>query len=306
MTDLLLAPQAWYQDMRWLACSWGLVQVYVCCSLELTPMVSSLLSMLCSFLLCSFLLLVLLLRAVRACTRLRSMAAAANSQAAGQAPMDCCTEQAHGLSPGMAPMAAGMPGASQWGGAAGYLGGGMGAAPLPGPLGSGMVWGMPVYNVAVAPGIVPPQQQPATGSSTVGTAVAGHNAGSRSCSSAAVDGAVCLQQSSQGARPHRHAAAVPAAVAAGQQQGCCPATMPQKPQMWPAMWGGMCFPMCYPMWSQNPVWQQQNPSMMTMMPQYPAVNGLKRPLVAAPAAAMPGMAPLQLATGSSGVPQEQQ
>lgn len=123
-------------------------------------------------------------------------------------------------------MASGMWGsqgssAGQWGGAMnmGMCAPGnmnMFMPPMPGQLPRGMVWGMPVRNVAVAPGIVPAQMS--------FTAAAGANAG---------------QQLAPGPT-----LATPVAPAVQQKQQQPYGGMQMAP-MWPGMWAGVWPTMCY-------------------------------------------------------------
>lgn len=207
-------------------------------------------------------------RKLRACTSMRRMAAAASAAAGG----DQCQAGSSGpngqpavgrplLQSGVAPMAVGpcMPGSAgmwQWGSASCWAGSqwggmGMGMPPAPGPL--GCVWGMPMHNVAVAPGIVPPQ----------GAAAAAAAAQAGTPASSSVMGASCT---GSGSTLSAHNTGLnTAGIQFGGMQGAAAAAPPAYPPppppgmwagMWPGMWPGMCFPVSPAnpgmMYAQNP------------------------------------------------------
>ena len=242
--------------------------------------------------------------AVRACTRLRSMAAAASAADCSSDPWAAAGSSGHGnqhlagcpamqpasmhMNMAMGPMGMPMPmmatnmphgsahaqgagaaAAAQWGGAAsgtGFMQMGMNMnacmPQLPGQLPRGMVWGMPVHNVAVAPGIVP------------------------SCSSPPPADTVSPVPQS-GAAP---TLATPVAPAVRQS---CQMHMPAVP-MWPGgMWGGMMVPMYpFPMMAQ----QVQQPGMIAPGQAMWGPGGQAWP---APAAAAPSPA---ASLGGAGAP----
>jgi len=199
---------------------------------------------------------------------MRRMAAAASAAAGG----DQCQAGSSGpngqpavgrplLQSGVAPMAVGpcMPGSAgmwQWGSASCWAGSqwggmGMGMPPAPGPL--GCVWGMPMHNVAVAPGIVPPQ----------GAAAAAAAAQAGTPASSSVMGASCT---GSGSTLSAHNTGLnTAGIQFGGMQGAAAAAPPAYPPppppgmwagMWPGMWPGMCFPVSPAnpgmMYAQNP------------------------------------------------------
>jgi hypothetical protein len=154
--------------------------------------------------------------------------------------------------------------------------------PVQGQLPRGMVWGMPVRNVAVAPGIVPSQSAapPAAGASSRGSSSADKQLGPGPTLATPVAPAVQQQQ---------------------QQQACAMGPMPVP--MWPGMgmWGAMWPSMCYP----------------GIMPQFggmmPVLQGPTAEAGAVPAAAAgggvvsatmcqhPGVMPVPVQQGMSGV-----